>query len=407
MGDQVSSSGGSIFVAKDNGTVAVYSLHHDIYKDIKELIAKLTLAETALNNFFQNMEHETVPYEKLDSKLREIVDKYKELKASLESIQESFKKHCGDMESTGHIINNFFNTIEHKRCADEELDRNLQEIANEYNRLKHLSKIHQADDAKVIQIKAQVKHLIENGDYQKARDLLRQAEFLDLKQHLDEINEAKHLLSAVSTKIERANLERNQLRYAESARLFEQAAKLLPEDKKKEQAEYLYNAGIDFERVNLDADSLRLLKESLMIQQEIGDLIGEAATCWSIGIIYKKQGNLKKAEQHMNHTVQLEKKLSLPEKVEHSKELHRVSWHIFLDEMSFSSLIRIHANSDKIYKEKRLKKMTYLDLFMIRYADVFKQAADLIELLPEDLRKKTGNLSEQCRFKFITHQQIF
>ncbi|MCI5131519.1 MAG: tetratricopeptide repeat protein [Candidatus Electrothrix sp. EH2] len=55
-----------------------------------------------------------------------------------------------------------------------------------------------------------------------------------------------------------------------------------------------------------------LYKQSLAIRQKIGDRTGEAVTSRNIGMIYKDQGDLTKAEQYISRAVQLAGEIGHP-----------------------------------------------------------------------------------------------
>ena len=210
-----------------------------------------------------------------------------------------------------------------------DLDAKLREIAAQYKELLARAGGNQA-----------AKQAIEAGDYAKAEALLE-----------DVANQ--HSLAAAEAHADNARLQRIQLRYAKAAAYWQKAAALLPEDKKKERAFYLGEAGSDLYHIAKYSEALPLfeqslaidrelgdkahegttlnnisqiykargdygtalkyLEQSLRIQQEIGDRRGEAETSWNIGMLYKKQGDLRKAESYMSRTVQLAEEIGHPD----------------------------------------------------------------------------------------------
>jgi len=82
-GDLVTKSGGKTYINAPDGTIIIKEIH-GIPPEIHAKLAKqFDVTEAALSNFFKILEREKVPSEELDSTLRDIASRYKELEERL------------------------------------------------------------------------------------------------------------------------------------------------------------------------------------------------------------------------------------------------------------------------------------------------------------------------------------
>jgi len=249
-GEQNSAQGGNSIGKQVNN-------YNNVSPDVLADVRKLAVTDSALVSFFKILEDQQVPHGDLDSKLREIAFRHKELLQHFESVT--------------------------------------------------------SDDPQVQALKEQAGQAIENGDYDRADDLLNQAKERDraavatLKASLAEQQAAleKRQLSEAESCVGQAMMQRLQYRYEKSAQYFQEAAAALPEGYEAERATYLGAAGYDLLRIARYAEALSLYEQSLSIRYEIGDRNGEAKSLNNISQIYQNQGDYGKALEYLEQSLLL------------------------------------------------------------------------------------------------------
>ncbi len=214
---------------------------------------------------------------------------------------EVFAKYVQELAVTDSALTNFFKILEQQQVPRCDLDSKLREIAISFKNLLYRMETMQSIDP---QVAAKVKQAIEAGNYNKAETMLEDVA-------------KQHSISAAETYVVLASLQEVQLRYDKAAVSWQMAAVLLPEEKKKEFLFYLGNAAYDLHRIARYADAL-----TLWVQ--LGDKVGEAATSWDIGLTYKKQGKLRKAEPYLSRAVQLAEEIGHPSLEKWRKTLERI-----------------------------------------------------------------------------------
>ncbi|XOF32311.1 MAG: tetratricopeptide repeat protein [Candidatus Electrothrix sp. YB6] len=70
--------------------------------------------------------------------------------------------------------------------------------------------------------------------------------------------------------------------------------------------------------------SLKYLKQTSGIYQEISDRAGELLTYWNIGLTYEDMGDLAEAEKYITQAIQIAKAISHPELMTYLKGLAAV-----------------------------------------------------------------------------------
>ncbi len=69
---------------------------------------------------------------------------------------------------------------------------------------------------------------------------------------------------------------------------------------------------------------MQYLEQNFVLFRELGAKREEAGTCWNIGMIYKKQGDLAKAEPYMARTVEIDEAIGHPDLEQDRKALEQV-----------------------------------------------------------------------------------
>ncbi len=171
---------------------------------------------------------------------------------------EIFAKYVEELGVTDSALASFFKILEEQQVARGDLDSKLREIGFRYKELILRFESVQSDDPEVRRLKGQVKDAIEDGRFAEAEDLLAQARERDreavsrMKAAIAEQQATleKRQLSEAESCIEQAKLQRLQYHYAKSSGFFQEAAAAaLPERCKEERAAYLGAAGADLERI--------------------------------------------------------------------------------------------------------------------------------------------------------------
>ena len=212
---------------------------------------------------------------------------------------------------TKAALASFFKILEQEKVPPGDLDSKLREIAFRYKELLLRFEAVTSDDPQVQALKAQAKQAIENGDYDQADALLNQAKERDraavatLKASLAEQQAAleKRQLSEAQSCVEQADLQRLQYRYEKSAKYFQEAAAALPKRCKWKRSVYLGWAGYDLEKIARYTEALRLDEQSLSLACEIGDHKGQAALLNNISQIYHNQGDYSNALEYLEQSL--------------------------------------------------------------------------------------------------------
>ncbi|XOF34272.1 MAG: tetratricopeptide repeat protein [Candidatus Electrothrix sp. YB6] len=207
---------------------------------------------------------------------------------------------------TDLALRNFFKILEEQQIPRDDLDAKLREIAATHKELLARLATVQSEDPEVQRLKQEAGQAIEAGEYDKAEDLLNQAEALDLKA-IEELEQAakQRRISAATTNVDQAKLQEVQLRYAKAAEYWQKAAALLPEGEKKDRAYYLNEAGNDLYRIARYSEALPLYEQSLAISQEIGDRAGEGTTLNNISQIYDARGDYATALKYLEQSLDI------------------------------------------------------------------------------------------------------
>jgi tetratricopeptide (TPR) repeat protein len=212
---------------------------------------------------------------------------------------------------TDLALRNFFKILEENQVPRDDLDNKLREIAGQYKELLLRLETVQSEDPQVQRLKEEAGQAIEAADYAKAEELLKQAEARDV-QAIEQLEEAirqqqdaarQRRISAADTNVSQALAQRMQLRYAKAAEYWQKAAALLPEDRKKERAYYLGEAGYDFHRVARYNDALPLFERSVAIFHESGSKAEEGALLNNISQIYDARGDYTTALKYLEQSL--------------------------------------------------------------------------------------------------------
>ncbi len=210
---------------------------------------------------------------------------------------EVFAEYAGKLAVTDSALRSFFTILEEQQVSLNDLDSKLREIAGQYKELLLRIETVQSEDPQVVKLKLEAKQAIEAGDYAKAEELLNQAEARDVEaiEQL-EASAKQRRISAATSCADNARLQEVQLRYAK-------AATVLPQDSRKERADYLNVAGHGLHRIDCYKDALPLFKQSLAIFSEIDNKVGKGGVLNNIGLIYTAESDYSTALDYLEQSL--------------------------------------------------------------------------------------------------------
>ena len=209
---------------------------------------------------------------------------------------EVFAQYVKELGATEQLVNGFFTTLLEQEVPRNQWDSKLREIAAIHKELLARLEIVQSEDPQVVKLKQEAKQAIEAGDYAKAERMLE--------------NIAKqYSISAAETYVELARLQRIQLRYAKAAEYWQKAATLLPQESKKERADYLNDAGYNLYSIASYSEALPLYEQSLVISREIGGEAEEGTLLNNISQIYYARGDYDTALTYLEQSLSIRRKI--------------------------------------------------------------------------------------------------
>ncbi|MGX9726180.1 MAG: tetratricopeptide repeat protein [Candidatus Electronema sp. VV] len=266
-----------------------------------------------------------------------------------------FAEYAGKLAVTDSALVSFFKILEEQQVPHSDLDSKLREIAGQYKEL--LARV--GDDQAA-------KQAIEAGDYAKAEELLEEAA-------------KQHSISAAETYAELARLQSIQLRYAKAAAYWQKAAALLPEDEKKDRAEYLGEAGYNLHRIAKHKEALPLWEQSLSLYREISDKAGEGAMLNDISQIYKARGDYSTALKYLEQSLAISQEIG-DKKVE-GATLNNIS-QIYHARGDYATALEYLEQSLAIMQEIGDKAGEGATLNNINIAEIHRASGDYDKALP-------------------------
>ena len=190
--------------------------------------------------------------------VRELVDK---ILAEADADTTQVVKLATELGVTQGAVTTFLRTLGEKDIPIEELPAKLGEIAERHRNL--LAQIEQVRSASpdVQAIKDQAKAAVEQGDYDRAEDLLIKAEDAALA------SADRLLLDAAALRAERGELARTRLDYRTAAGHFAAAADRAPASEPLIRADYLNRQGLAAQRAGEYAAAGAALEEALRLRE--------------------------------------------------------------------------------------------------------------------------------------------
>ena len=157
---------------------------------------------------------------------------------------EEFQKLSAELGITQSALQSFFDILERKQIPKQDLDSTLREIAKRYKELQAKLDRFNSEDPEVNTLKRQSKEALEAGRFEDAEKFLNQASEKDIRAANElQATAKKRLLSAAASKAANGDLKATQLAYADAAAYYRQAAELVPSDEEATLAVYVFFQG--------------------------------------------------------------------------------------------------------------------------------------------------------------------
>jgi tetratricopeptide (TPR) repeat protein len=215
---------------------------------------------------------------------------------------EQYGRLAAELAVTDAALKSFFNILEQQRVAPEDLDSTLRDIAKRYKELQDQLRAFTSDDPEVSALKQEASQALEAGDFARAEQLLNEASAKDLgsARRLQE-TATNRLLSAATSKSELGGLKLTQLRYADAATYYRQAVELvesLPKGSEVIFATYLNNwAGASMLAGDYHNAATPFMRALAILEQVLGPDHPQVATSLNnLAELYHTQGRDAEAE---------------------------------------------------------------------------------------------------------------
>lgn len=212
---------------------------------------------------------------------------------------------------TQAALKNFFKILERKQVPPENLDAILREIAKRYQILRQELSDFQSDDPVVLKLKQDAATALDQGQFDQVETLLKKARSKDLEaaKRLKETAD-KRLRSAAATAFELGNLKYTELAYADAARYYGEAVKILPAKYELERGGYMNHLGLVDQVIGQFTDAERVFNEALTIAKKslpprhpnIAIVLGNLAGVYQHQARYGKAELLYKESLDINKT---------------------------------------------------------------------------------------------------------
>lgn len=234
-----------------------------------------------------------------------------------------FRKTAEELGVTKAALKSFFKTIEEKQVPPEDLDSTLRKIATRYKELQKKMVPALFDDSKVAELKAQAKVALNAGDFEKAEKLLNRASS-EAAQCATRRLKAAHdcFLSAAELNARNGDLAETRLNYKKAAEYYQEAVKQIKKaaqfgaiNIEKILADYLQKWGTVSYGAGDYRDGEQPLIEALQIREKaLGpDHPSVAATLNNLANLYYAQSKYEAAEPLYQRSLKIREKALEPD----------------------------------------------------------------------------------------------
>ena len=233
--------------------------------------------------------------------------------------EEQHTRLAKELGVTQLALGSFFKILEQQQVAPGDLDSTLHDIAKRYKDLQDKLRAFASDDPAVVALKQAASKALDAGDFAQAEKLLNEASQKDLEgaQQFQEMA-TKRWLSAAASKAELGALKDTQLRYAEAATYYRQAAEWvesLPKGSAGILATYLNH----WAESSMQAGDYRSaeppFRRALALQEQgLGPEHRDVAISLNnLAALYRAQGRYAEAEPFFHRALAIHEKVLGPE----------------------------------------------------------------------------------------------
>jgi len=176
---------------------------------------------------------------------------------------------------TSAAVTEFFRILGEQDVPEEKLKERLVDIAAHFTTTRDVLAALEPDDRRTAELVRQAKEALDQGRLPEADTLLGQAKefeaaaLREIRKFRERAQEAedRRALNLAKIEVSQGDIALTQLRYADAAEHFEQAAALVPADHAEERTNYLFQqAGALFELGNRRGDNTALQNASGIYQ---------------------------------------------------------------------------------------------------------------------------------------------
>lgn len=226
--------------------------------------------------------------------------------------RKEFKQLAGQLAVKDAALKSFFKIMEQQRVAPEDLDSTLRTIAQRYKDLEAALARVTSEDRNLIETKTEVRQALEKGDFDRAESLLKRASDRDQAKAKEQQALAnEHLLAAAASLAEIAQLKRVQLAYTEAANCYREAMDLAPPTAKETRALYLDELGSVSWLAGDYASAEMAFSESLALRENLlgSDHEDTATSMNHLAGLYRAQGKYSEAKALYQRALEIREKL--------------------------------------------------------------------------------------------------
>ncbi len=205
---------------------------------------------------------------------------------------------------TEAALKSFFKILERKEVSTEDLDSTLREIAKRYKELEQKLATFTSDDEEVVRLKKEASTALEAGDFERTEKLLQEAKQKDIDAAKTMQKETKkRLLSAA----ELGELKYTEFKYEESAKYYHEAAELVPKSEELARAKYLNLEGSLWHDAGKYREAQEALEHALKIHEKIlgSDHPDTATTLNNLAELYRYQGRYDEAKPLLKRALKI------------------------------------------------------------------------------------------------------
>ena len=200
---------------------------------------------------------------------------------------------------TEAALSSFFKILERRQVPPEDLDSTLREIAKRYRDLEQRLASFTSDDPEVVALKQAAREALGAGEFDRTETLLLTAKQKDIAaaKTMQE-STRKRLLSAAESAGELGDLKGTEFAYAQATAYYAEAAELVPEGEELVRAGYLNGAGLGWLNGGRYPEAEAPLTQALAIWEEA---LGTGHPYFATGLnnlaaLYRAQGRYGEAE---------------------------------------------------------------------------------------------------------------